>query len=158
MCKEYLTADCISVCFSFDLVFSNWLLMYLDEAEVFSLFSKMLTWLRPGGYFFFRESCFHQSGFYSRYDNSPRLETQEKCPKDLMEKSFGHFTLTVCKLCQSVDICSCFRRRVLQRTLLATEPLTAALQIVLSGASRDSVVCCPVYHGVMDVLMLRCAQ
>ncbi|XP_076860648.1 phosphoethanolamine methyltransferase isoform X2 [Brachyhypopomus gauderio] len=47
---------------SFDLIFSNWLLMYLSEEELISLEKKMLAWLRPGGYLFFRESCFHQSG------------------------------------------------------------------------------------------------
>ncbi|XP_069036450.1 phosphoethanolamine methyltransferase isoform X2 [Lepisosteus oculatus] len=47
---------------SFDLIFSNWLLMYLSDAELLSLTRRMLGWLRPGGYFFFRESCFHKSG------------------------------------------------------------------------------------------------
>uniref|UniRef100_A0A3B1IYG4 phosphoethanolamine N-methyltransferase n=1 Tax=Astyanax mexicanus TaxID=7994 RepID=A0A3B1IYG4_ASTMX len=47
---------------SFDLIFSNWLLMYLSEEELHSLAIKLLSWLRPGGYLFFRESCFHQSG------------------------------------------------------------------------------------------------
>lgn len=51
---------------SFDLVFSNWLLMYLEEKEVEELFFNILKWLRPGGFFFFRESCFHQSGDASR--------------------------------------------------------------------------------------------
>ncbi|ELU13998.1 hypothetical protein CAPTEDRAFT_140071 [Capitella teleta] len=47
---------------SFDLIFSNWLMMYLTEVEVLDLFAKMLKWLRPGGKLYFRESCFHQSG------------------------------------------------------------------------------------------------
>lgn len=51
---------------SFDLVFSNWLLMYLEEKEVKSLFSRVFDWLKPGGFFYFRESCFHQSGNRSR--------------------------------------------------------------------------------------------
>ena len=41
---------------SFDLVFSNWLLMYLAEADVAALLAKIVGWLRPGGVFFFRES------------------------------------------------------------------------------------------------------
>lgn len=49
-------------CFSFDVVFSNWLLMYLSDQELKSLADKFLMWLRPGGHLFFRESCFHQSG------------------------------------------------------------------------------------------------
>ena len=47
---------------SYDLVFSNWLLMYLEDAELRNLFAKLLCWLRPNGYFFFRESCYHSSG------------------------------------------------------------------------------------------------
>ncbi|MBN3303581.1 PEAM3 methyltransferase, partial [Amia calva] len=47
---------------SFDLIFSNWLLMYLTDEELLSLTERMLSWLRPGGYLFFRESCFHKSG------------------------------------------------------------------------------------------------
>ncbi|MGH0189478.1 UNVERIFIED_CONTAM: hypothetical protein FKN15_035406, partial [Acipenser sinensis] len=47
---------------SFDLVFSNWLFMYLSDTELLSLAGRMLDWLSPGGYLFFRESCFHQSG------------------------------------------------------------------------------------------------
>ena len=51
---------------SFDIVFSNWLLMYLSDEEVQTLATKCLDWLKPGGRIFFRESCFHQSG------NAPR--------------------------------------------------------------------------------------
>lgn len=57
---------------SYDLVFSNWLLMYLEEHEVQELFCKVLQWLRPGGYFFFRESCFHPSGNAKRQYNPTR--------------------------------------------------------------------------------------
>ncbi|XP_007440631.2 phosphomethylethanolamine N-methyltransferase-like isoform X1 [Python bivittatus] len=51
---------------SFDLIFSNWLFMYLSDAELSALAQQMLFWLRPQGRIFFRESCFYQSG------NSPR--------------------------------------------------------------------------------------
>lgn len=54
---------------SYDLVFSNWLLMYLEDAELRNLFAKLLCWLRPNGYFFFRESCYHSSGDTSRLHN-----------------------------------------------------------------------------------------
>ncbi|XP_072840040.2 uncharacterized protein LOC110091757 [Pogona vitticeps] len=47
---------------SFDLIFSNWLFMYLSDSEVRDVVQKMLLWLRPGGHLFFRESCFCQSG------------------------------------------------------------------------------------------------
>lgn len=51
---------------SFDIVFSNWLLMYLSDSEVQTLATNCLNWLKPGGRIFFRESCFHRSG------NAPR--------------------------------------------------------------------------------------
>ncbi|XP_002730517.1 uncharacterized protein LOC100378603, partial [Saccoglossus kowalevskii] len=46
---------------SFDLVFSNWLMMYLTNEEVLALARNMLSWLKEDGFVFFRESCFHQS-------------------------------------------------------------------------------------------------
>lgn len=54
---------------STDLVFSNWLLMYLEDEEIQDLLRKSLTWLREDGYFFCRESCFHQSGDKPRDQN-----------------------------------------------------------------------------------------
>uniref|UniRef100_UPI00358DDC03 uncharacterized protein isoform X2 n=1 Tax=Myxine glutinosa TaxID=7769 RepID=UPI00358DDC03 len=54
---------------SFDLIFSNWLFMYLAEDELKALAVEMLRWLRPGGYLFFRESCFQQSGNAEREFN-----------------------------------------------------------------------------------------
>ncbi|KAA0709759.1 hypothetical protein E1301_Tti018026 [Triplophysa tibetana] len=59
----------------FDLVFSNWLLMYLSDHELRSLAEKMLGWLRPGGHLFFRESCFHQSGDSKRDFNPTHYRT-----------------------------------------------------------------------------------
>jgi len=47
---------------SIDFIFSNWLLMYLSDEELHSLAEKMLSWLKPGGFLFFRESCNHRSG------------------------------------------------------------------------------------------------
>lgn len=47
---------------SIDFIFSNWLLMYLSDEELKCLIEKMLGWLQPGGFLFFRESCNHRSG------------------------------------------------------------------------------------------------
>lgn len=52
--------------FSFDIVFSNWLFMYLSDEETEQLLQKSLSWLKPGGTLFFRESCFHSSGKFDR--------------------------------------------------------------------------------------------
>lgn len=54
---------------SVDLIFSNWLLMYLSDKEVENLAAKMVKWLKVGGHIFFRESCFHQSGDSKRKSN-----------------------------------------------------------------------------------------
>ncbi|XP_067103955.1 phosphoethanolamine methyltransferase isoform X1 [Osmerus mordax] len=60
---------------SFDLIFSNWLLMYLSDEELSSLTERMLGWLAPGGHLFFRESCFHQSGDCKRDFNPTHYRT-----------------------------------------------------------------------------------
>ncbi|XP_053576004.1 uncharacterized protein LOC128665812 [Bombina bombina] len=54
---------------SFDFIFSNWLFMYLTDKELVEVTQRMLGWLRPGGYLFFRESCFFQSGDAQRTFN-----------------------------------------------------------------------------------------
>nr|6WLF_A Chain A, Phosphoethanolamine N-methyltransferase 1 [Bursaphelenchus xylophilus]6WLF_B Chain B, Phosphoethanolamine N-methyltransferase 1 [Bursaphelenchus xylophilus] len=42
---------------STDLVFTNWLLMYLNEQECVRFLMKTMEWLKPGGYLHVRESC-----------------------------------------------------------------------------------------------------
>ncbi|CAK9007745.1 unnamed protein product [Durusdinium trenchii] len=63
---------------SFDLVFSNWLFMYLTDEECRELAAKLLGWLRPGGHLFFRESCFHASGNAARRFNPTKYRTPEQ--------------------------------------------------------------------------------
>ncbi|XP_075693450.1 uncharacterized protein LOC142660644 isoform X2 [Rhinoderma darwinii] len=53
----------------YDFIFSNWLFMYLTDAELTALTQKLLGWLKPGGHLFFRESCFYQSGDCERKFN-----------------------------------------------------------------------------------------
>ncbi|KAH7727311.1 Protein PMT-1 a [Aphelenchoides avenae] len=43
--------------FSVNLVFTNWLLMYLSDEEVLHFMNNAIRWLRPGGYLHLRESC-----------------------------------------------------------------------------------------------------
>jgi phosphoethanolamine N-methyltransferase len=57
------------VLFSFDIIFSNWLFMYLSDEETEQLLQKSLTWLKSDGTLFFRESCFHSSGRFSIIEN-----------------------------------------------------------------------------------------
>ncbi|XP_071531397.1 uncharacterized protein [Panulirus ornatus] len=60
---------------SFDLVFSNWLFMYLSDSETFQVFQRIINWLKPDGYFFLRESCYHQSGNVKRNENPTLYRT-----------------------------------------------------------------------------------
>ena len=50
------------------MIFSNWLLMYLKDNEILQLIENSLNYLKVGGYFFIRESCFHASGAYLNED------------------------------------------------------------------------------------------
>lgn len=70
---EFVHGDVTKLAFetnAFHIIFSNWLLMYLNDEEVLKLFEKSLRSLKEGGYFFFRESCFHASGNIKKCDNN----------------------------------------------------------------------------------------
>ncbi|KAL3839016.1 hypothetical protein ACJIZ3_023607 [Penstemon smallii] len=69
MCADVTSPDLNFPEGSLDLIFSNWLLMYLSDNEVENLVERMVKWLKVGGYIFFRESCFHQSGDHKRKNN-----------------------------------------------------------------------------------------
>ncbi|KFK39125.1 hypothetical protein AALP_AA3G204100 [Arabis alpina] len=69
MCADVTSPDLKITDGSLDLIFSNWLLMYLSDKEVELLAERMVGWIKVGGYIFFRESCFHQSGDSKRKSN-----------------------------------------------------------------------------------------
>lgn len=69
MCADVTSPDLNISAESMDLIFSNWLLMYLSDKEVENLVERMVKWLKVGGFIFFRESCFHQSGDCKRKNN-----------------------------------------------------------------------------------------
>lgn len=71
---------------SFDVIFSNWLFMYLDDIESEKLFIRMATWLKKDGFLFFRESCFHPSGNKARSFNPTKYRHPTKY-LDFIEKS-----------------------------------------------------------------------
>ncbi|CAG5124904.1 unnamed protein product, partial [Candidula unifasciata] len=62
---------------SVDLIFSNWLFMYLEDMEAQELMKKQLSWLKPGGHIFMRESCKHQSGDKNRGANPTQYRDPE---------------------------------------------------------------------------------
>ncbi|KAK9277797.1 hypothetical protein L1049_027353 [Liquidambar formosana] len=81
MCADVTSPDLKISEESVDLIFSNWLLMYLSDNEVENLAERMMKWLKVGGFIFFRESCFHQSGDSKRRNNpthyrEPRFYTK----------------------------------------------------------------------------------
>ncbi|KAJ7970272.1 Phosphoethanolamine N-methyltransferase [Quillaja saponaria] len=81
MCADVTSPDLQISEGSVDLIFSNWLLMYLSDKEVENLAERMVKWLKVGGHIFFRESCFHQSGDSKRKYNpthyrEPRFYTK----------------------------------------------------------------------------------
>ncbi|XP_058107887.1 phosphomethylethanolamine N-methyltransferase-like isoform X2 [Magnolia sinica] len=104
MCADVTSPDLQIAPESMDFVFSNWLLMYLSDSEVENLAKRMIKWLKPGGFIFFRESCFHQSGDSKRKSNpthyrEPRFYTKvfKECQ---MNDGFGNsfeLTLITCK-------------------------------------------------------------
>ncbi|KAK2142169.1 hypothetical protein LSH36_988g00035 [Paralvinella palmiformis] len=60
---------------SVDIIFTNWLLMYMSDEEVQTFFINCLRWLKEDGYLFFRESCYHQSGNVKRTVNPTRYRS-----------------------------------------------------------------------------------
>ncbi|KAK2975455.1 hypothetical protein RJ640_007801 [Escallonia rubra] len=81
MCADVTSPDLNISAESVDLIFSNWLLMYLSDKEVENLADRFVKWLKVGGFIFFRESCFHQSGDHKRKNNpthyrEPRFYTK----------------------------------------------------------------------------------
>lgn len=104
MCADVTSPDLKIEDESMDLIFSNWLLMYLSDKEVENLAERLMKWLKVGGYIFFRESCFHQSGDHKRRSNpthyrEPRFYTKifKECQiRDGSGKSF-ELSLVGCK-------------------------------------------------------------
>lgn len=104
---DFRVADVTQLSFepgSFDVVFSNWLLMYLSDEEVAALVHNALEWLSEDGVLFFRESCFRRSGDKARGTNpthyrNPRqyfaIVDQAKLP--LPDGGLIHFELDLCK-------------------------------------------------------------
>ncbi|CAL1294710.1 unnamed protein product [Larinioides sclopetarius] len=77
---SYIAADVLDLQLpakKFGVIFSNWLFMYLTDQECVSLLQRILGWLDDGGSLFFRESCFHSSGNFSRSTNPTFYRTPE---------------------------------------------------------------------------------
>ncbi|KAJ4973023.1 hypothetical protein NE237_006197 [Protea cynaroides] len=104
MCADVTSPDLKFSPDSLDLIFSNWLLMYLTDEEVENLVERMVKWLKVGGFIFFRESCFHQSGDSKRKNNpthyrEPRYYTKvfKECQMDDGSGNSFELNLIGCK-------------------------------------------------------------
>lgn len=77
---DFMCADVTKLEFprgSYDVIFSNWLLMYLSDEELEKLALNMLQWLKDDGYLFFRESCYHSSGDMKNSENPTVYRTPQ---------------------------------------------------------------------------------
>lgn len=75
---EFVCADVLQYDYpqSMDMVFSCWILMYLNNEEVVTLFKKAIQCLKPGGFFYFRESCY--GNYHQLYNGEERtIENRE---------------------------------------------------------------------------------
>ncbi|GAB2213023.1 hypothetical protein Drorol1_Dr00021036 [Drosera rotundifolia] len=104
MCADVTSPELNISMESVDLIFSNWLLMYLSDKEVENLAKRMVKWLKVGGFIFFRESCFHQSGDSKRKINpthyrEPRFYTKvfKECQIDDGSGQSFELSLVGCK-------------------------------------------------------------
>ncbi len=74
---------------SFDFVFMNWFFMYLDNRQITLLRDRFRSWIRVGGYVFFRESCFVGStGTAPSMDNPTRYRSDDEYTR-LFQEDFS---------------------------------------------------------------------
>ena len=67
------------------MIFSNWLLMYLKDNEIIQLVENSLNYLKVGGYFFIRESCFHASGNIKNIKDKNENPTEYRSPTNYVD-------------------------------------------------------------------------
>ncbi|KAH7440936.1 hypothetical protein KP509_03G016800 [Ceratopteris richardii] len=105
VCADVTSSKDLSIApASMDIVFSNWLLMYLTDEEVKHLAFRMVKWLKRDGFLFFRESCFHQSGDHKRKNNPTHyrqpsfyLKAFEECMVLEEDGTYSELQLVSCK-------------------------------------------------------------
>lgn len=70
---------------SYDMVFTNWLIMYLSDEESHDFCKNVLQWLREDGFVFVRESCFYPAGDMVTAETSViELNSESKCHRTCM--------------------------------------------------------------------------
>jgi len=132
---------------SLDVVFSNWLFMYLSDEESQRLLQKVLTWLKPDGHLFFRESCFHQSGNLRRPGENPTRYRSLTAYDSMLRACAGSHTYTVLRA-RSIDAYIqmknnpnqvCFLVRKIPKPEIRTSTPTD-LSLFTSAIPEDSIV------------------
>ncbi|KAL1435960.1 hypothetical protein MTO96_010722 [Rhipicephalus appendiculatus] len=83
---------------SFDVVFSNWLYMYLSDEECMQLLQKEVCWLRDGGLLFLRESCFKPSGDVKRTTN-PTFYRRLSDYYNMIKRAYIKHKQNPCQVC-----------------------------------------------------------
>jgi len=73
---------------SIDFVFINWLMMYLEDPQVVELIDHIHRWLKPGGRFFFRESCISSSN-----PNAKHPHSHYRQPEEYLAQLQGRFSI-----------------------------------------------------------------
>ena len=73
---------------SFDLVFWNWLLMYLGDSDLAVLRDKVHSWMRAGGVLFFRESCYPGNAGKPPSPNNPATYRHAEQYTNLFKSEF----------------------------------------------------------------------
>jgi phosphoethanolamine N-methyltransferase len=86
-CNDIMEAEFAPA--SFDHIFINWLLMYLQDEDLPVLAQRLNSWLSPGGTIFLRESCISSSN-----PNAPHPHTHYRNPEVYEELFAETFTIT----------------------------------------------------------------
>ncbi|KAJ6687759.1 PHOSPHOETHANOLAMINE N-METHYLTRANSFERASE 1 [Salix koriyanagi] len=145
MCADVTSPDLKFSEGSVDLIFSNWLLMYLSDKEVENLVERMVKWVKVDGFIFFRESCFHRSGDSKRKYNpthyrEPRFYTKVFKECHTCDGSGNSFELSLigCKCISAYvknkknqnQICWIFKKRVFGHGYVSTGGIETTKEFV----------------------------
>lgn len=85
---EYTVADATKLSYAkdtFDMIFTNWLLMYIKDDEMVKLIENSLNILKADGFIYIRESCFHSSGNIKNISSNNENPTLYRTPTNYLD-------------------------------------------------------------------------
>ncbi|XP_062157872.1 phosphoethanolamine N-methyltransferase 2-like isoform X1 [Alnus glutinosa] len=152
MCADVTSPDLKISEESMDLIFSNWLLMYLSDEEVEYVAERMIKWLKVGGFIFFRESCFHQSGDSKRKYNpthyrEPRFYTKVFKECHLSDGSGNSFELSLVG-CKCIGAYVRNKKNQNQVIQLVASDLILLHKLVLTSCNISEMQICWIWQKV----------